>query len=62
MAVYCRSDVNQMASALVIQVSVVTEMFLDLSLPVSDEVRPHSHVLYSYAFVCIVSLTYFNYM
>lgn len=50
-----------MASAVVIQVSVVTEMFLDLSLPVSDEVKPHSHHLYSYAFVCAVSLSYSNY-
>lgn len=30
-----------MAFALFIQVSVITEMFLDLSLPVSDEVKPH---------------------
>lgn len=60
--VYCCSDVNQMASALVIQVSVVTEMFLDLSLPVCDEVKTHSHILYSYAFVCFVSLSYSNYI
>lgn len=51
-----------MASALVIQVSVVTEMFLDLSLPVSDEVNPHSHILYSYAFVCVVSLSHSEYI
>lgn len=29
-----------MASTLRLQVSVVTEMFLDLSLPVADEVKP----------------------
>lgn len=43
-----------MAFALFIQVSVITEMFLDLSLPVSDEVKPHflSKGTYSYSLAC----------
>lgn len=49
-----------MASALLIQVSVVTEVFLDLSLPVSDEVNPHSHILYSHAFVYVGRWSYSN--
>lgn len=51
-----------MASALPIQVSVVTEVFLDLSLPVSDEVKPRSHILSSRALVHVVSLSYSNYV
>lgn len=31
---------NYLISLLLLQVSVVNEMFLDLSLPVSDEVKP----------------------
>lgn len=55
-----------MASALFLQVSVITEMFLDLSLPVSDEVKPHlafylkGHILYS--LVRAVSMSHCNYI
>lgn len=38
------------------QVSVVTEMFLDLSLPVSDEVKPFRHSIekmFVQAFICV---------
>lgn len=37
-------------------------MFLDLSLPVSEEVKPHLHILYLYAFGHVVSLSYSNYI
>lgn len=50
-----------MAFALFAQVSVITEMFLDLSLPVSDEVK--SHFLRDIFFIPLfVSMSYCNYI